>query len=260
MDHLTAAMHLTCRDSHLQRLVLHTHVSEQIQGHTTRTQLLSKLCAWIQDHALLHEHSNCVSTAILDATENGVFGVPPDPEYVSMDTPGIVSPLRIAVQSRIRGPQTEINLGIINISTAVEPGSVACPAYTYVHAKSSLNTDIQAMHITCTKGHLEFTISTYVVPQRKHCVFAQSFLEVGGVSSLLPKCSEMYLKNQFPMARCESHRDHRVYCKHIHMATIHKIGYPHGNNFPNMVMCNPYISLYSTRGPNKDAIHTVFFK
>ena len=271
---LTTSMHLTCFDSRLQKRVFESHASENIGRHTTRAQLLSELCAWIHDHTLFNEHSEFVSTAIHNTTNTGVFSTPTIPEFMSVgvqerhsSTHGInlvssggVSPLRVAVQSRLRGPNTEINLGHVNISTAIEPGTMACPAYTYTHNKSSLNTDIQAIHITCAKGDLDFTICAYVVPQRSHSVFAQSFLEVGGVCALLPKCSAMCLKNHIRRAKCESYRDHRVSCKQIHTDTMNKIQYPHGQRFPDIVLCNTDISVYSTRGPNNDALHTVFFK
>lgn len=260
MSSLMTSMQLVCKDATSAQCTYEVHAFESIPVDTTRAQFASKLGEWLQTHELLQEHSAFVATSLRTCMLQGRFAAPGVPTHVSMGA----GRLGLAVDTHAEHGPCQIFFGTLNVSTAVEPGTAGCPAYTFSQDSSTLKSSVQGFRVECLRGASRFEISGYMFPMQPRATFSQSFMQKAAHCTLLEHCSRLTPASRMSMqTRCRSHRDFRIKCKEVHEQDQKLLALQHEDSFPQLASLNRDISVLSTETQREGvyvAVHTVIFK
>lgn len=264
MDQVRVHVHIECRDG-----LASDDVAEYVKTLTTsmkanvsRRKLMRKLCNWVENEHLFHENSTPVAASIRHAMQVGV--VQPAPKHSYLAVAGSDKPeLRVAVDHELLLGDVHMAIGRLNISTALEPGGAACPAYTFSQSSSSLQTNVPVIQIECTHANLSFVINMRVFPRRVDTAFSQCFEQVGDVSTLCEQHCRLANTQLAVKTRSLSHRNYRVACQATHRSNLLAMGLEdHTSVFADHKVLDRTTSLLSstheTRG-QAHSVHTVFF-
>ena len=155
-------------------------------------------------------------------------------------------------------------LGTPNVSTAVEPGTASCPAYTFCQDCSTLKSSVQGFRVECLRGAARLEISGYMFPGQPRAAFSQSFMQKAAHCTLLEHCTRLTPASwTSKQTRCRSHRDFRIKCKEVHAQDQKLLALQHKDSFPVVAALNRDISVVSTESREEGArlaVHTVIFK
>jgi len=130
-----------------------------------RKSLLRKMCAWVETQQLFHEDSTYVAVSVRCALGKGLVRatlVNTYSNFVGSEDTG----LRLVVQHELRHENVHLTIGLLNVSTALEPGGEKHPAYTYSQSRSSIKTDVPMPQVACTRDNLTFLLSVLMFPLR----------------------------------------------------------------------------------------------
>lgn len=264
MSLLMTSMQFVCKDTESSRCTYEAHAFEQIAHTTSKRDLLKLLSAWVQEHSLLHEQSDFVADSIRLCVDKGVFVIPKEPMRVEMRSAADSQQLGLNVKTHAGYGPCEVMFGTLDIATAVEPGTDACPAYTFAQDSSSLKTSVQGFRVQCMHDAVRFEITGYMFPLLHRATYSQAFMQQGAESRHMPKYTRTTPESHTSMlTRCRSHRDYRIKCKQVHDYDRDMVSFGNKDVFSNLTTLTHDISVLSTRalvGGVPAAVHTVVFK
>ena len=236
------SMQFVCKDTESSRCTYEAHAFEQIAHTTSKRDLLKLLSAWVQEHSLLHEQSDFVADSIRLCVDKGVFVIPKELMRVEMRSAADSQQLGLNVKTHAGYGPCEVMFGTLDIATAVEPGTDACPAYTFAQDSSSLKTSVQGFRVQCM----------------------HDAVQQGAESRHMPKYTRTTPESHTStMTRCRSHRDYRIKCKQVHDYDRDMVSFGNKDVFSNLTTLTHDISVLSTRALVSGvsaAVHTVVFK
>jgi len=264
MSSLMTSMQFVCKDENSSRCTYEAHAFEKVPDTTSKRELLRLVSAWVQEHSLLHEHSTFVADSIRQCASDGAFATPRQPVLLAMRSAADTQQLSLAVQTHAGHGPCEVSFGTLEIATALEPATEACPAYTFSQHSSSLKTSVQGFRVLCTRDASQIEITGYMFPVLRRATFSQSFLQQGATSQTMQKCTRITPESQAgSLTLCRSHRDYRIKCRQVHEHDRATVSFCDRDVFAHLTTLTHDISVLSTRanvGNTSAAVHTVVFK
>jgi len=237
-------------------------VSARMPLSVTHKQVLRKVCGCIETEALFHEDSEFVASSVRAAVERGAWREVPANTLLALQ--GCDAPqLRIAVGREVLLENVHVVLGRLNISTALEPGTAACPAYTYSQTKSSMQLDVPAVQITCLRGDVLFGLSLRLTPCLQGALFSQCFSQVGDVCSPEERQHRLEVSGVAPTMRAMSHQEYRGVCHERHQRDIAETGGESTEGVAASSVLDKWTSVLSSvvgGGGKTRTVHTVLFR
>jgi len=252
-------MHVEGRNNHDEPITAYAQTADfekvlttELCGHVTRLQLVQRICGWICNEALLHEHSDEVAMMIQNTVQEGV---------VQAAAPG--------TKACLVGRDTSPDMWL-KVDHELVMGGVALAMGSLVVGvdNACLETSVPALRIVCALDNDTFVISTHLTPvmalgsySECHCQKDCQCTAVRVGAPLGPAYSGPF--------RAQSHRNRRLQSQAEHKRDVLAYATEHATadvgtsdvGLIQKVLSRKVTIMTSPAGQDGlGAIHTVFFR